>query len=59
MINKVISPVAYHVYLPLRYRWLHPVFHASYLKPHIDLVPDSKPPVILGDDDIESEYEVE
>ena len=45
--------------LPLRYRWLHPVFHASQLKPHIGLVCDTEPPVVLSDDDVESEYEVE
>ena len=59
MINKIISPVAFHMDLPLSYRWLHPVFHASQLKPHIGQVPDTEYPVVLGDDDIESQYEVD
>ena len=58
-VDKVISPVAYHVDLPLRYRWLHPVFHASKLKHHIGPVPDTKPPVVTNNKDIGSEYEVE
>ena len=59
MIDKGISSVAYWVDLPLKYRWLHPVFHASYLKPYIGPAFDTELPVVLGDEDVESEYKVE
>ena len=59
VINKVISPVAFCMDLALKYGWLHPVFHASWLKPHIFAVHDTEPPVILNDKDFECNYEVE
>ena len=59
MINIVISPMASCMDLSPRYRWLHLVFHASWLKPHIKPAPNTEPSVVLGDDDVESEYEVE
>ena len=34
------------------------MLHAQQLKPHIGLVSDTQTPVVLGDDDIESEYKV-
>ena len=60
MIIKVISLVAYIVGLSPRYRWLHLVFHALWLKPHISPVPDTEQPlVILANDFVENEYEFE
>ena len=34
------------------------MFHASQLKPHIGPVPNTEPPVVLSENDVESEYEV-
>ena len=51
--------MAYYMELPLRHRWLHPVFHDSQMKPNIGPVLDTEPAVVLGDNDVESEYEDE
>ena len=59
MINKVLSPMAYHVDLPPRYRWLHPVFHTLQMKPHIGPIPGAELPVVLSYNDVESEYKAE
>ena len=58
VIDEVVSPVAYHVDLPPSYRLLHLVYHVSQLRPHIGPVPDIELPVVLSDNDVESEYEV-
>ena len=59
MINKFISPMAYHLELAVNYRWLHLVLHIFQLKPHIGLVLYTKPLGVLSDKDVESKYEVE
>ena len=59
MIDQVISIVAYHEDLAPRYRWLYPVFHVSWLKPSIGLVPDVETPGIPGNENAESEYMVQ
>ena len=51
--------MVYCIDLPLRYKWLHPVFHASKLKAHVGMVPNVKPLVILGDNDAKSDYKAE
>ena len=59
MIDKVIYSVAYNIDVPLKYKWLHLVFHASKLKPHIGAVRDTKALVVLCDTDLESKCKAE
>ena len=51
--------VVCYVELPPKYRWVHPVFHTLQLKPHIGPVLHTKPPVVLGDNDVESDCEID
>ena len=57
---EVISPVAYHLALPAKLGKLHPVFHASLLKPHHGTVPYRPEPVVVDPNVATAdEYEVE
>ena len=55
----MISPVAYQVDLPAEYGHVHPVFHASCLRPHVGPAPTRPPPVFPFLDALDPEYEVE
>ena len=55
----MISPVAYQVDLPAEYGRVHPVFHASCLRPHVGPAPTRPPPVFPLADASDPEYEVE
>ena len=43
----------------MEYGRVHPVFHVSYLRPHVGPVPPSPPAPLPLDDDAAGEYEVE
>jgi len=52
-ITKAINPVAFKLDLPENMKSLHPVFHASLLKPYrSDGVIQPPPPIILEDGDV-------
>lgn len=58
-ISAVISRVAFRVDLPVEYGRVHPVFHVSYLRPHVGPVPPQPPAPLPLDDAAAGEYEVE
>ena len=58
-ISAVVSPVAFRVALPAEYGRVHPVFHVSYLRPHLGPAPPSPPAPLPLDDVAAGEYEVE
>ena len=51
--------MTFRVDLPAEYGRVHPVFHVSYLRPHVGPEPPCRPAPILLDDASEPEYEVE
>ena len=51
--------VAYHTKFPEEYRHIHPIFHVSYLHPHVGPVPTHPLSPLLFDDDTAGEFEVE
>ncbi len=57
-IDRVVSPVAYRLELPERFRLLHPVFHVSLLRPHHGPV-RSGPEAVFADADGADHFEVE
>ena len=55
----MVSPVAFRITLPAEYGRVHPVFHVSYLRPHIGPVPPLPLAPLPLDDTAAGEYEVE
>ena len=45
--------------MPAEYGPIHPVFHVSYLRPHIGPLPPCPPPPLPLDDEAAGEFEVE
>ena len=58
-VERVISPVAFQIELPIQYWKIYPIFHASQLKLHLGPLPMIDPPVIHGDIEDNDEYKVE